>query len=176
MLNVEMWHPVSTWGSDLRARQGGQPPNESDDLSPFCPLFDVDAVIERRSEVAAERRRRNGGDRPAPRTRGRAADQRTSESAKLDLLLYISPASEKSHRALRAVREVLQDYEPTHVNFSTCDLSVQPEAGDVHSVVFTPTLVTQGAGPRTAIIGNLEHKDVLRDLLDASGVARRLDD
>lgn len=41
------------------------------------------------------------------------------------------------------------------------------------SVIFTPTLVTQGLGPRTAIIGNLEDQEILLDLLEANGVDRR---
>lgn len=141
-------------------------------------MFDIDALIAVRSEVECEGRRRVGPPqvRSARRTREGTGDRKTPERAKIELILYISPQSVKSRRALRAVREVLQDYEPEQVAFSTCDLSAQPQAADVHSVVFTPTLVTQGSGPRTAIIGNLEDKDVLRDLLDATGVARRWDD
>ena len=149
-----------------------------DDSASVYPMFDVDAVIERWSDIGAESRRRTAHSAPRrDRPRGTASDRTGPPQApKIDLLLYVSPESDKSQRALRAVREVLRDYEPKEVNFSTCDLAAQPQAGDVHSIVFTPTLVTQGTGPRTAIIGNLEDKDVLRDLLDASGVARRWDD
>lgn len=139
-------------------------------------MFDVDALVDASSDIECEGRRGSTRGRSARRVREATGDGKTPERVKIDLILYISPESDKSRRALRAVREVLRDYEPMQVNFSTCDLSVQPQAGDVHSVVFTPTLVTQGAGPRTAIIGNLEDKDVLRDLLDANGVARRWDD
>ena len=41
--------------------------------------------------------------------------------------------------------------------------------------VFTPTLVKRGPGPRTWLIGNLDHADLLVDLLDVSGVDRRRD-
>lgn len=141
-------------------------------------MFDIDGVIEPWSDLACEGRGRiaTRRGRPARRAPDTAGDYKASERAKIELILYMSPESDKSRRALRAVREVLRDYEPKHVNFSTCDLAAQPQAGDVHSVVFTPTLVTQGSGPRTAIIGNLEDKTVLRDLLDANGVARRWDD
>jgi hypothetical protein len=64
-------------------------------------------------------------------------------------------------------------YNSAQVKFSTCDLSQSPQEGEVDSVVFTPTLVKQGPGPRTSIIGNLDQEDILKDLLDASGVDRR---
>jgi len=151
---------------------------EPDGVESFFPLFDVDDLIERWSGVAGEGRRRTapGPRRPAPHPRTKAPDQKRPVEPKVDLILYTSPESDKSQRALRAVREVLKDYAPDQVHFTTCDLSVQPQAGDADSVVFTPTLVTQGTGPRTAIVGNLEDKDVLRDLLDANGVERRWDD
>lgn len=145
---------------------------------PFCPIFDVDTVIEQWSDLEAEGPRRVASfrGRPLRRPPATASDRKPADPPKVELVLYMSPASEKSQRALRVVREVLRDYDPAHVRLSTCDLSVQPQAGEVDSVVFTPTLVTQGTGPRTSIIGNLEDKDVLRDVLDANGVARRWDD
>jgi two-component system response regulator GlrR len=42
-------------------------------------------------------------------------------------------------------------------------------------VVFTPTLVKRGPGPRTWVIGNLDQTEVLIDLLDVNGVDRRRD-
>jgi hypothetical protein len=59
------------------------------------------------------------------------------------------------------------------VKFSTCDLSERPQDGEVDAVLFTPTLVKQGPGPRTSIIGNLQQEDILKELLDTSGVDRR---
>jgi hypothetical protein len=151
--------------------------HEPDGVGPFCPIFDSDALVEQWSDLDCEGRRRVTSRGRTARQAGDAARRyKTPERPKINLILYMSPESDKSRRALRAVREVLRDYEPAEVNFSTCDLSSQPQAADVHSIVFTPTLVTQGSGPRTAIIGNLEDKDVLRDVLDANGVARRWDD
>ena len=88
-------------------------------------------------------------------------------------MLYTSAASAKSQKALRAVREVLAQYVASQVKFSTCDLSTSPQDAEADSVVFTPTLVKQGPGPRTSIIGNLDQEEILKDLLDASGVDRR---
>jgi len=164
-------HAASAAGSpaEERVRGGG--------FVPACLSFDVDTVIERWVEVAGNGRRRAGAarGRPARDPRGSEADRGALPEPKIDLILYTSPASEKSQRALRTVREVLQDYAPDQVRFSTCDLSIRPQEAEGRQVVFTPTLVTQGQGPRTSIIGNLEDKDVLRDLLDANGVQRRWD-
>ena len=137
---------------------------------------DIDAVLERMAELTGDSRRRlripNGHHVP----RRHRADDAGNGPPKIDLVLYMSPASEKCQKALRAVQEVLAEYKSSQVKFSTCDLSKRPEDGEVDSVVFTPTLVKQGPGPRTSIIGNLDQKDVLKDLLDASGVDRRWDD
>lgn len=137
---------------------------------------DIDAVLDYLAHLAGEGRRQTAsslGRRSRPAS---ADDRKTPAAPRVDLILYVSAASEKSRRALRAVREVLKDYNTEQVRLSTCDLSVTPQDAEADSVLFTPTLVTQGPGPRTAIIGNLEDRDILRDLLEANGVDRRRDD
>lgn len=139
--------------------------------SPAGKRDDLDAFIER-MELAGETRRlrRPAARQPAPRHK---SDDATDSLPRIDLVLYTSAASEKSHKALRAVQEVLSEYVAGQVKFSTCDLSENPQEGEADSVIFTPTLVKQGPGPRTSIIGNLEQQEILKDLLDASGVDRR---
>jgi hypothetical protein len=140
---------------------------------PAETLDDIDAFLERMRELAGETRRRTRvpGGRPTP-PRGNASD-RSASPPKIEMVLYMSAASEKSQKALRAIHNVLENYVAAQVKFSTCDLSKSPEGGEDDSVVFTPTLVKQGPGPRTSIIGNLDQEDILKDLLDASGVDRR---
>jgi circadian clock protein KaiB len=139
-----------------------------------CEPDDVDAFLDRMLELTGETRHRLRGPagHQAPR-RHKANHAPDPPPPKIDLVLYLSAESEKSQKALRAVREVLSQYVASQVKFSTCDLSKSPQDADADSVVFTPTLVKQGPGPRTSIIGNLNQKDVLTDLLDASGVERR---
>jgi hypothetical protein len=130
-----------------------------------------------RLEGAPHVRRRLGGSgtRPPIVSRARANDRRRGAppAPRIDLVLYTSGASERSQKALRKVQEVLERYDAAQVKFSTCDMSLRPQDGEADAIVFTPTLVKQGPGPRTAIIGNLEREDVLCELLDASGVERR---
>jgi circadian clock protein KaiB len=140
---------------------------------PAETLDDIDAFLERMQELTGETRRRTRA--PVTRTsppRGKAND-RAEIPPRIEMVLYVSAASEKSQKALRAIRSVLENYVAAQVKFSTCDLSKSPEGGEDDSVVFTPTLVKQGPGPRTSIIGNLDQEDILKDLLDASGVDRR---
>ena len=136
--------------------------------------FDIDGFLDRISMETSPGQRRLGG--PAARS-GRRSTARDDSVVppRVDLILYTSAVSERSRRAVSAVQEVLSGYEASQIKVATCDLSQRPLDGDVHAVVFTPTLVKQGPGPRTSIIGNLENPDVLRDLLDASGVDRRWD-
>jgi hypothetical protein len=144
-------------------------------VKPFdFPLPDDDDVWE-----AGETPRRIGGSRhhSPPVRRASARDrEKPPQEPRIDLVLYTSPESERSQRAVRAVHQVLKRYDERQIRFTTCDLSQRPQDGDADSVVFTPTLVKQGPGPKTAIIGNLEREEVLLDLLDASGVDRRWDD
>ena len=142
---------------------------------PDCDLDDIDGFLSRMLELTGETRRRvhrHVGHVPRRHKADDAADPPPAPP-KIDLVLYTSAASEKSQKALRAVREVLEQYVSSQVKFSTCDLSTRPQDGEADSVVFTPTLVKQGPGPRTSIIGNLDQQDVLKDLLEASGVERR---
>ena len=137
---------------------------------------DLDRFLERMSELAGETRRRTAPPPRLPVTPAAAHDKRGQSRPKVELILYTSPESGRSQRAVRAIEEVLQSYDRSQVRVTMCDLSSRPEEGEADSIVFTPTLVKQGPGPRTSIIGNLEDKDILRDLLDSSGVDRRWDD
>jgi circadian clock protein KaiB len=130
--------------------------------------FDADGVDlqDSRRHVAAS----------SGRTRGRATarDAAARKPHKIDLVLYTSAASEKSQQAARTIRDVLERYDVSQVEYKVCDLSSRPESGADDSIVFTPTLVKRGPGPRTWVIGSLD-PEVLIDLLDTSGVDRRRD-
>jgi circadian clock protein KaiB len=140
---------------------------------PGCEPVDIDAFLDRMLELTGETRRRLRAPAGHHVPSRHNSDDAPQASPKIDLVLYMSAASEKSQKALRAIREVLSHYVSSQVKFSTCDLSKRPEDAEADSVVFTPTLVKQGPGPRTSIIGNLGHEEILKDLLDASGVDRR---
>jgi len=139
--------------------------------------INLDAFLSYLSELAGETRRRTASSISRPPVRSSTArDKGKARDPKVELILYTSRESDKSQRAVRAIEDVLKHYDRSQVRLTMCDLSARPEDGEADSVVFTPTLVKQGPGPKTAIIGNLDGGEVLRDLLDASGVDRRWDD
>ena len=148
------------------------------DIRVFHKSNDIDTFLDRIADiVAATKQRRNysGAARP-PLHRTVANDHhRSSKAIRLELVLYMSAASEKCQRALRTVQRVLDRYNASQVSFTVHDLSQRPSSGDEDSVVFTPTLVKRGPGPRTWIVGNLEQEELVTDLFDVSGVERKRD-
>ena len=151
---------------------------EPSDIRVFHKSHDLDIFLDRMGDLVAatKHRRQYSGAARATRHRTVALDgHRPSKSIRLELVLYTSAASEKCQRALRTVHRVLEKYNASQVNFTVRDLSARPSSGDEDSVIFTPTLVKRGPGPRTWIVGNLEQDDLLIDLFDVSGVDRRRD-
>ncbi len=151
---------------------------EPDDIRVIRKPVDVDSFLERIGEIIAQTRRRNGGTAAARRlsgapSRGGNSRVRPRSASRIELMLYTSAASEKSRKAIRAVERVLEQYDRSQVQFTICDLSERPAAGERDAVVFTPTLVKVAPSPRTWIIGNLDQPDLLADLLEVSGVDRR---
>ncbi len=151
--------------------------DEPHDIRVFHKPLDIDPFLDRMTEIIAHTKRRRASSRlkpPAPYS-GTSQDhgRRAAKVKKIELVLYVSPSSEKCQRALRAIHTVLQQYEVDQVSFSICDLSNRPAAADDDAVVFTPTLVKRGPGPRTWIVGNLDQPELLIDLLELSGVDRR---
>lgn len=150
---------------------------EPDDIRVFHKPLDIDSFMDRINAIVAatKQRRRLGKATPLPPTRSLAHDRsgRSGNKTKIELVLYVSPASEKCQRALRAIDAVLQQYDAGQVNFRIRDMSTSPRDADEDAVIFTPTLVKRGPGPRTWIVGNLDHPELLIDLLELSGVDRR---
>jgi CheY-like chemotaxis protein len=154
--------------------------DEPDDIRVFHKPLELDPFLDQMGKVVAhaQTRRRQSGRRGPAASRGTANDSRRSlppRAPKIELVLYTSPASEKCRKAMRTVNNVLEQYDVAQVNFSVCDISRNSTKADEDAVVFTPTLVKRGPGPRTWIIGNLDQPDLLVDLLDVSGVERKRD-
>ena len=148
---------------------------QPDDIRVFYKPFDVEPFLDKMGAIIFQTQRRRAGPKRAKGSAAKAGanDGGTDAAHRIELVLYTSPASEKCQRAIRAIQDVLVNYNRAQVRFTICDLS-QPCAED-DPVVFTPTLVKRGPGPRTWIIGNLDHPELLMDLLDVSGVERRRD-
>jgi CheY-like chemotaxis protein len=91
----------------------------------------------------------------------------------VDLVLYISPASVPCVRATLVMERVLRDYDARHVRFTICDVAAEPDQAALDRVVFTPSLVRRLPQPRMWVVGDLTRRNVVVDLLAASGVPAR---
>lgn len=150
---------------------------EPDDIRVFRKSLDVDTFLDRMTEiVAATKKRRSAPRQATSRQRSSSHDNsRPPKQIKIELVLYTSPASEKCQKAIRTLQAVFDQYNRSQIQFHVCDLSAQPTRAEDDAVVFTPTLVKRGPGPRTWIVGNLDQPDLLVDLLEVSGVERKRD-
>jgi CheY-like chemotaxis protein len=156
--------------------------DEPDDIRVFRKPFDLEPFLDRMALIVGQTQKRRTSGAGGPRrssgfsgSSARDGGRPANPAPKIELVLYTSQASEKCLKAIRTVRSVLEQYDIKQVNFKICDLSTHTPNGEDDSVVFTPTLVKRGPGPRTWIIGNLDQPDLLIDLLDMSGVNRRRD-
>lgn len=104
---------------------------------------------------------------------GSKGTARKAGAPALDLALYVSPHSPASLAARRRMDQVLAEYDQAQVRFQVCDLFKDAASAEKDRVVFTPTLVKRRPGPRAWIVGDFGRDDVVRDLLDMCGVARR---
>jgi CheY-like chemotaxis protein len=95
------------------------------------------------------------------------------DGATLDLVLYVSPRSAASARARRRMDEVLAECGSEGIRYEVCDLFKHAESAERDRVVFTPTLVKRGPGPRLWIVGDLSADEVVRDLLAMCGARGR---
>jgi CheY-like chemotaxis protein len=155
--------------------------DEPSDIRVFRKPIDLDPFLDRMADIVAASRRRQEARRhspsPAP-ARNVARDSHrppSRTSVRLELVLYTSAASEKCQRAMRTVQRVMERFNAAQVRLTVKDLSTVPAAGEEDAVVFTPTLVKRGPGPRTWIVGNLDQDDLLIDLFEVSGVERKRD-
>jgi CheY-like chemotaxis protein len=134
--------------------------DEPSDIRVFHKPFDLDPFLDHMAQIVAMAKRRRARSEIRAGGNGHAGSN------------HHRPAR---RRAIRSIQQVLDCYERDQVSFTICDLSGDPEAGDADAVVFTPTLVKRGPGPRTWIIGNLDQPELVVDLLEVSGVDRRRD-
>jgi DNA-binding NtrC family response regulator len=102
-----------------------------------------------------------------------ADDDRGANRIRVELVLYVSPASAASIQARRNLERVLEDFDASQVKISICDLVRDPLGGDEDKVAFTPTLVKRYPEPRMWVLGNLREPEIVADLLRVCGVDAR---
>ena len=149
-----------------------------DDIRVFNKALDLDRFLTGVGDIVtqAKRKRATRAVRGA-RVPLQVANDRSGGKVrkKIELVLYTSPESDKCQQAIRSIRQVLERYDLSQVSFTICDVARSPHRAAEDAVVFTPTLVKRGPGPRTWLLGNLDRPELLVDLLEVNGVERRRD-
>jgi len=102
-----------------------------------------------------------------------SGEPRRARSHRVELVLYVSPASPASAQARRNLERLLSEFDADQIKFSVCDLVKDPMGGEADRVAFTPTLVKRYPAPRMWFLGNLRESDVVADMLRACGVDTR---
>jgi DNA-binding NtrC family response regulator len=92
---------------------------------------------------------------------------------RVELVLYVSSASQASRLARRAVERVLADFDSSQVLYTVHDLVEEPNAGAADRITFTPTLVRRHPAPRVWLLGGIRDPLIVSDLLRACGVDER---
>lgn len=153
----------------------GQDFDAPSDIRVFHKSGELEPFLDRVADiVAATRRHRFSMSRPHPALSGRVLDRgRAPKAIKIEMVLYTRDGSDACRTALATIHRVLAQYNRAQVSLIICDLGKDPDGGDADSVIYTPTLVKRGPGPRTWIVGNLDQDDFLIDLLELSGVEKR---
>ena len=134
--------------------------------------FDLDELVDR---VRRRMESTGGGSRkkrPAVSSRGNSGADGGPPACPepVELILYVSSQSPRSHAAVRNIKQVLERFHSSRVKLTVCDLAANPNAGIEDSVAFTPTLVRKTPGPRTFILGHITSPELLLELLaDCAG-------
>lgn len=137
------------------------------DVAYFRKPIDLDAFL------VAVRARLGALDRPADDrpVSGTFARPTTGE---IELVLYIASNTACSTQAEQMLNEVLAELDTRRLELHVIDLARGPSpAAAEDRVVFTPTLVRRRPGPRVWLVGELNDRQRLLDLLQASGLQRR---
>jgi hypothetical protein len=88
----------------------------------------------------------------------------------VELVLYISGASQYADVARRNCELLLSRFDRRRVRFEVCDVSQHPDRAEAEGVCYTPMLVKQNPPPRACVLGDLSNVTALLDLLESSGL------
>ena len=91
----------------------------------------------------------------------------------VELALYVNKVWITSARARENLERILDEYARSQVRLKVFDVADDPLAGEADQVVFTPTLVKRSPPPRAWVVGDLSDDNIVKSLLDMSGVQRR---
>lgn len=92
----------------------------------------------------------------------------------VEMAMYVTASSPRSHKALKTLERLLRECDPTTFRLHVCDLSTGFHAeAEEDRVTFTPTLVKRSPGSRSWLVGDFQDVEKVSALLGVWGVAGR---
>lgn len=124
--------------------------------------LDLERFLRQIRKILAARREEESPRSPPP------AASSGPDAPLVDLILYINPESLPSVRARECLQRLLAGCGTVHLQI--VDVTRDDAKAEADHVVFTPTLVKKAPPPRAWLVGDLGATQVLRDLLESSGI------
>src|SRR5205085_12505079 len=106
----------------------------------------------------------HGGTRRAAR-----AERPAMTAPRVELVLYVSPASLACARAQRVMDTILRGYDPASIDFQVRDLITETDAAVRDRILYTPTLLKRSPPPNVWVLGDLSRPWIVTDLLQMCG-------
>jgi circadian clock protein KaiB len=72
-----------------------------------------------------------------------------------DLSLYVSGATPRSHRAIKNIKDICEQYLPGRYKLQVIDIFQNPSETAEHNIVAAPTLIKEAPLPVRRFIGDL---------------------
>jgi circadian clock protein KaiB len=91
------------------------------------------------------------------------------------LRLFVTGNSQRSLRAIEAVRGMCAQFLDNSVRFEIVDVISQPDIAETEKILATPTLIRQTPGPARRLVGDLGEPGRVIELLGLQEYARRRD-
>ena len=89
---------------------------------------------------------------------------------RVELVLYVSPASIPCAKAQRVMEDILRGYDPSNIDFQVRDLTQETDAAVRDRILFTPTLLKRNPPPHVWVLGDLSRPWIVTDLLQMCGI------
>ena len=89
------------------------------------------------------------------------ATRRANAGGPVDLVFYVHGDSAKTREAIKTIQDAIATCSAGRATLTICDLSKQPAGGLAERITKTPALVRRSPSPRTLILGQITHPDVV---------------
>lgn len=102
----------------------------------------------------------------------RMRDERSfMTQTRVELILYVSPASLACAKAQRVMESILRGYDPARIDFRVRDLTAETDTAVRDHILYTPTLLKRSPPPSVWVLGDLSRPWIVTDLLQMCGLS-----